>query len=66
MAMWQEVRDPIHNKLLFRYDPIHHLVEVVRRGERYVEDLNKYQPAGVSPSIDTPSARQPGDQVGAL
>lgn len=56
MAMWQEVRDPIHNKLLFRYDPIHHLVEVVKRGERYVEDLNKYQVAGVSPSIDTPSA----------
>ena len=43
--MWQDVRDPEHHKLLFRYDPLRNLVEVGSRGVVHVVDLTVYQPA---------------------
>lgn len=43
--MWQEVRDPDHNKLLFRYDPLRNLVEIGSRGVVHVVDLIAYRPS---------------------
>ncbi len=47
--MWQEVRDPDHNKLLFRYDPLRNLVEVGSRGVVHVVDLTAYRPSPPPP-----------------
>lgn len=44
IEMWQEVRDPDHNKLLFRYDPLRNLVEVGSRGVIHLVDLTVYRP----------------------
>ena len=43
--MWQDVRDPDHGKLLFRYDPLHNLVQVGSRGVIHVVDLSEYRPS---------------------
>jgi len=40
---WVEVREPETGKLLFRYAPRHHLVEIQRRRVVTVVDLTKYQ-----------------------
>jgi len=56
--MWQEVRDPDHNKLLFRYDPLRNLVEVGSRGVVHVVDLTAYRPSP-PPSSQNGSAKSP-------
>lgn len=38
---WVEVRR--RGKLLFRYDPIRDLVQIVRRGEMEIVDLSDYR-----------------------
>ena len=43
--MWQDVRDPDHGKLLFRYDPLRNLVQVGSRGVIHVVDLTEYRPS---------------------
>lgn len=53
--MWQEVRDPDHNKLLFRYDPLRNLVEVGSRGVIHVVDLTVYLPSPPSPPPTRPA-----------
>ena len=47
--MWHDVRDPDHGKLLFRYDPLHNLVQVGSRGVIHVVDLSEYRPSPLPP-----------------
>jgi hypothetical protein len=47
--MWQDVRDPDHGKLLFRYDPLRNLVQVGSRGVVHVVDLSEYRPSPQPP-----------------
>ena len=44
--IWQEVRDPKTGKLLFRYAKRLRLVEVVKRRQKTVVDLNKLNGEG--------------------
>lgn len=53
--MWQEVRDPDHGKLLFRYDPLHNLVQVGSRGVIHVVDLSEYRPSPKPPPQSRPA-----------
>lgn len=48
--MWQDVRDPDHNKLLFRYDPLRNLVEIGSRGVIHVVDLAEYKQSSPPPA----------------
>ena len=41
--MWQDVRDPATNKLLFRFDPARDLVQVGSRGVYHLVDLTEYR-----------------------
>lgn len=42
---WVDVRDPAHpSRLLCRYDPARHLIEIVIRGEKQLIDLTAYRP----------------------
>jgi len=40
---WQDVREPITGKLLFRYDPARDLVEVKHGQLRAIVDLAEYK-----------------------
>ncbi len=53
--MWQDVRDPDHGKLLFRYDPLHNLVQVGSRGVIHVVDLSEYRPSPPPPPQSRPT-----------
>lgn len=53
--MWEDIRDPVHNKLLFRYDPLRNLVEVGSRGVIHVVELDQYRPSPSPP----PSQNKP-------
>ena len=53
--MWEDIRDPVHNKLLFRYDPLRNLVEVGSRGVIHVVELDQYRPSPPPP----PSQNKP-------
>lgn len=41
--VWIEVREQHTGKLLFRYDPVRHLVEVVIRQKQTITDLSKLE-----------------------
>lgn len=43
--MFVDVREPQTNRLLFRYDPVRQLVEIVHKGVKVVVDLTQYQRA---------------------
>jgi len=40
---WVDIREPITNKLLARFDPQRDILEVVRRGVKTVVDLTQYK-----------------------
>lgn len=56
--MWQEVRDPDHHKLLFRYDPLRNLVQVGSRGMIHVVDLNELRQSVQPPPQNRASESQ--------
>lgn len=43
MDVFREIREPLTNKLLFRFDPERDLVEVRRRGVPVIIDLAEYR-----------------------
>ena len=54
--MWQDIRDPLHHKLLFRYDPLSRRIQVGSRGTFHIIDLDDYRPPS-PPQLDFSSEK---------
>jgi protein tyrosine phosphatase (PTP) superfamily phosphohydrolase (DUF442 family) len=50
-----DVREPVTDKLLFRYDADRDIIEVQRRGVRTLVDLRQYQERQGAPDNETNS-----------
>ena len=50
---FREVRDPVTDKLLFRFDPIHDLVEIGERHRFTLIDLALYREALSDQALDS-------------
>jgi len=59
--MWQEIRDPHNNKLLFKFDPIHDRVQIGSRGVYHEIDLTLYRPPAPSSYSYSSNSSYPSD-----
>ena len=54
--MWVDIREPVTEKLLMRYDPQRDIIEVQRRGVKTVVDLTQYKERQGAPDERTKQA----------